>query len=199
MALENGGGIDAAHNVNSFYNSLSGVSSTVIVGAVTETKLAGAKLFISAVPDDPFTPSEIGALENLLAGGGSVFFLGESAVGGWPSRNGYINDALFALGSEMSILPNSTIAVSETATGSQIATNPLTAGVSTFTYVVPSAVDGGTTLFFGPQMQPFVAYEGTVIPIPPTIWLFGSSVLGLIGIARLGLTGIRSARTPTAQ
>jgi hypothetical protein len=183
--LENGGGIQSSSNVNDFYNSLSGVSSNVIVGTVTDITLVGVDLFVSAVPDDAYTASEITALDSLLAGGGSIFFLGENSNGGWPLRNGYINDALSVLGSGLSIIPDSIFGTGiETATGAQIATDPLTDGVTTFTYGVPSEVSGGTHLFLGTAMQPFVAYEQTVIPIPPAVWLFGSGLLGLAGIAR---------------
>jgi hypothetical protein len=150
VALEEHSGIHAADNVNAFYNSLPGLSSTVIDGPVTNAALAGTDLFISAIPSDAFTTSEITAMDQFLAAGGSIFFLGDNEVGSvGVVRNGYIKDALAALGSELTIVPNSTFGtVLETATGSQIADDPLTAGITSFSYLVPSQVGGGTTLFF---------------------------------------------------
>jgi hypothetical protein len=171
-------------NVNTFYNGLSGVSSTLITGTVTESHLTGADLFV-AQPYDAFNSSELTVLANFITDGGSIFFIGENGAGGWPVLNGYINDALVAFGSQLRIVPDSTFGTGvETATGSQIANDPLTAGVNSFSYLVPSEVSGGTTLFFGAEAQPFVAYEGAFVPVPAAAWLFGSGLLGLIGIAR---------------
>ena len=39
---------------------------------------------------------------------------------------------------------------------------------------------GGSTWYFNP------AISGTVVPVPAAVWLFGSGLLGLIGIARRG-------------
>ncbi len=57
-------------DVNTFYNSLTGVTSTVISGTITS--LAGYNLFVAPLPDHSFTTSELTVLGNFLAGGGAV-------------------------------------------------------------------------------------------------------------------------------
>jgi hypothetical protein len=167
--------------VNTFYNTVPGVTSTMITGTVTSAQLTGAKLFVSSLPDDPFTSAEISVFSTFLSGGGSIFFLGENQA--FPTYNGYINNALAALGSGMSIIAPDFDYGYHTATGPQIAVDPFTTGVSTFTYAAPSTVSGGTQIFFGTGGQPFVAYEG-VVPIPTSMLLLGSGLLGLGGWRR---------------
>ena len=53
-----------------------------------------------------------------------------------------------------------------------------------------TAIDGDASLQFSlePYMGPFsyhaVKWEATVVPIPSAVWLFGSGLIGLIGVAR---------------
>ena len=166
--------------VNTFYNNLPGVTSAVISGFISDADLAGVDLFVSPLPTDSFTVDEVASLDNLLSGGGTVFFLGDHA--GSVTTNEIINDLLLDLGSSISILSDTTFdsGVWTTATGIQIAANPLTAGVPTFTYNTPSQLNGGTNLFLGSELQPFVvAEEVASVPEPTTIFLL---VIGLFGI-----------------
>lgn len=171
----NNDGFDA---LNDHYNSLGGVTSTVFNGAITAGQLAGSDLFISFLPNDAFTGAELTAMGDFYNGGGSIMFFGEHE--GFSDENDRINAALGALGSSMSIISNtffdSGYHTATTGNG-QIEADPLTAGVTTFTYAAPSEamVAGGTTLFTGtaPEFDPFVAYEsnngGPVIPEPGTL------------------------------
>jgi hypothetical protein len=172
-------------DVNSYYNSLTGVSSTLITGMVTDALLSGVDLFVASLPDDAFTSSEISAFSNFLLGGGTLFFLGENSF--FTDQNAYINQALSALGSNLQIQNDAFDLGFHTATGSQIATDPFTAGVTTFTYAAPSQVplvSGGTSLFYGTGGQSFVAYEGAPIPEPSTMFLFGFGLIGLFALGR---------------
>ena len=174
-----------AQSVNSFYSTLPGKTSTLVTGTITDAQLVGVDLFVSPDPIDSFTANEITTFENLLAQGGSIFFIGDHA--GAISTNQIINDALTSLNSGMSIMPNSSfdIAAWHTAVGPQIATDSFTTSIQTLTYNAASQVDGGTYLFFGSEGQPFVTYNTcNPVPIPGAIWLLGSGLFGLVTIRR---------------
>ncbi len=171
-------------DVDSYYNSLSGVTSNVFTGTVTSASLSGVDLFVASLPDNAFTGAEISVLSNFLGAGGSLFFLGENS--NFATANSYINAALSALGSSMSIQNDHFDAGFQIATGTQIATDPFTAGINTFSYACPSQVlvSGGKALFYGTDNQAFVAYEGASVPEPATMLLFGTGLLGLAGFSR---------------
>lgn len=162
--------------INDFYDSLAGVSSSLIAGTVTAASLAGVDLFVAPAPDDAFTAAEIAALNDFLAAGGTVFFLGENSSSEFVTANSAINAALLALGSDLQIVPDVFDAGFNQAL---IAADPLTAGVTTLSFAAPSQVSGGTTLFSGTQGQPFVAYQ--TVPEPATLTLLG---LGLAVVSR---------------
>jgi len=178
-----GGGTSLfAENIDNFYNSLSGVSSSIVTSGttITDASLAGSDMFISVLPENNYLASELSAMSSFLTGGGSIFFLGEN--GGFDVYNSIINDSLLGLGSSMSILLGTTFDGGfHLATGSQIATDPLTAGVTEFSYAAPNevSINGGTSLFFGTQGQAFVSYESASVPEPSIIALLS---LGLVGI-----------------
>jgi hypothetical protein len=160
-----------------YYNSLTGVTASVFTGTVTASQLSGVDLFVSILPGDDFTAAEISVMQSYLYGGGDIFFAGEH--GGFASYNARINGALSGIGSSLSIFDAVVDDGYHTATGAQIATDPYTAGVTTFTYAASSQVLGGTTLFYGTGGQPFVTYE--VVPIP------GAVLLGMLGLSAVGI------------
>lgn len=164
-----------------YYNSLTGVTATVFTGSVTAAQLSGVDLFVSILPGDDFTAAEIDVMESYLYGGGDIFFVGEHESS-FTAYNARINNALSGMGTSLLIVNDIFDAGYHTATGSQIATDPYTAGVSTFTYAAPSQVPvitGGTELFYGSEMQPFVSYE--VVPVP------GAILLGILGLSVAGV------------
>jgi hypothetical protein len=168
--------------VNDYYNSVGGVTSSLHAGAVTAGSLSGINLFVSILPASAFSAAEIAALAGF---GGDIFFIGENAA--FPTQNGNINAALSGLGSSMTVLNATFDAGFNSATGSQIAADPYTAGITLFRYAAPSeiSVTGGTALFFGKGAQPFVAYDKGSQTVPET-----ASVL-LVGLGIAGLSLIR--------
>ena len=169
--------------LNDFYNGLDGVSSSIVSAPITNSTFSGVNLFVSSLPTQVFSQGAISFMSSFLDTGGAIMFLGDW---GDTTGNAAINDALINLGSTMRLLGTTVDLHWHTATGDQIATDPLTTGVSTLSYGAASevVVSGGTALFYGTGAEPFFAYETSTVPIPPSVWLFGSGLLGLIGVAR---------------
>jgi hypothetical protein len=158
-------------NISAFYNTLPGVTATTIIGTVNAAGLSGVNLFLSAIPDDSFTGSEISAMNGLLSNGGSIFFLGENS--NFPTQNGFINSALAGLGIGMSIGADTNESGSATVNGAQIsATSAFTSGVTTFTYAAPSQVSGGVPLIYNVNHLPIIEVNvDRSVPEPSNIVL----------------------------
>jgi hypothetical protein len=167
-------------DINTYYNSLAGVTSTLVAGPISAATLAGVNLFVGVLPN-AFSAAELTALSNFLAGGGTVFFLGENSNAVFTAANNAINAALVALGSGMSIVPDNFDAGFNNAT---IAADPFTSGVASFRYAAPSGVAAGTQIFFGTEQRAFVTYESTGrVPEPGTLALLGLA-FGALGAWR---------------
>jgi hypothetical protein len=173
--------------INSFYNSVAGVTSTIQSGSVTSASLAGVNLFVSAIPANPFAASEIAALSSFSLAGGSIFLLGD-AGGFTPTPDANLNLLLSGLGSTLQIVPDDIDAGFHTVGSSHIAADPLTAGVTSFTYTFVSQVSGGTTLFTASGDQTFIARSaavvGTGVPEPFTLSIFGAGLAGAAAMRR---------------
>jgi len=182
---ENTSFISSASAINAHYNSLSGVNSTLDSSgsAITAASLAGVDLFLSIMPSNNYTASEISALSDFLDGSGTVFFLGDAdAVDfGVDDR---INAALASLGSSIS-LDHSSID-GQFGTTTSIDSDPLTSGVSSFTYAFTNTVSGGTSLIRSRNDQGlvFIAYDAPtqVVPEPSSLALLCMGGLTLCGV-----------------
>lgn len=175
--------VDSASAINNFYNTQGGVTSSLVNTGTTinDALLTGVDLYISMLPSDDYTTQELNALSAYLSGGGTVFFMGERE--GIDAPNIRINNALTLLGSNMSIIDASLDLGFTTTTN--IDPDPLNAGVSSFTFAASSAALGGTSLIHSTNNTTIIAYEDLAeVPVPAAIWLFGSSLLGFMGIAR---------------
>lgn len=134
--------------INNFYNGLPGHSSTLYgPGVQLDTiNLAGVELLWAVQPADAYTAAEITAMQNFLAGGGRIAFMGEHGTFA-PQENARINLALAALGSNISIIPNVVVDGgfrSASVADGQILSHPLTTGVNTYQYAAfdPLTVSG---------------------------------------------------------
>jgi hypothetical protein len=162
-------GINQLAVTNTFYNGQSGVTSSIVLGPITASLLAGTNLFIDDLPDAALTAGEVTALKGFLAGGGSVFFIGE--YGGFSqgtAANAAINSNLVALGSGMSLQGNFDLGVFTATTGNgQILSSTLSVGVSSFVYAAAGGVTGGQKIFLTSGLTTaFVAAEFQGRPSP---------------------------------
>jgi len=161
--------------VSAFYDSLPGVTATTIVGTVDAAALAGANLFVSAIPDDAFSSAETAALRSFVQAGGTVFFLGENE--GFPANNAYINDAMAALGVDLRIAGSDDTGGYLSVGPANILADPATAGVTSFTYAAGSVVAGGKPLVLNQAGNPEVAVSSVPLPGALIFALSGGMVL----------------------
>jgi hypothetical protein len=159
----------SAANINQFYSSLPGKTCTLMTGTIGPQQLAGVQLLVLAVPDRSFTSSEAAAIKSFYAGGGSIFLLGEATAESIPF--GPATDAsINALLAQMSVPLSLGITLIDPglndATGSQIISDPLTAGVTLFRYGATTNVNGGKSLFLASGNTPMVTY----VPEPALLY-----------------------------
>jgi hypothetical protein len=180
-------------NIANYYNGLPGVTATQTT-ATSVTSLAGVNLFITILPQAAYSADEISAMSSFLSGGGTLFFIGESSgYSGGGVADPIITSTLSALGSTMTMSGNDGSFYSRNAV---VVSNPLTAGVGTFTYGFTSFVSGGTALFDtnpgAAQGSPFVEVQtvGGTSTTPEPV----SEVLTLGGLAGLGLLARRKKK-----
>lgn len=170
-----------ANDINNFYNSVAGVTSSILAGAVTAASLTGVELFISPATLHDYTPAEIAVLGAFLAGGGSVMLMAEH--NGFLPQTAIVNSVLAGLGSGISVVPAFELCGLNVLSGAQIAAHPLNAGIDQMQMGCTSQVLGGTALFLTRPGFVMAAIEGeqSVIPEPATLSLLG---LGLAVAAR---------------
>jgi hypothetical protein len=166
----------ATVSMDTFFDSIEGVSSSTFSGTITSAVLNGVDLFVSALPQNAYSTDEIASMAGFLGAGGTLFLIGENDdfVQG-PRANGHINAALLALGSEIRIVD--AFLDPGVITTLNIEIDPLNAGVTSFSYGAASGVTGGTPLIRSLDASgrvPFVAYQR--VPEPE------ASLLALLGV-----------------
>lgn len=162
------------------YNGFAGVTATTFDTDITAGALAGADLLVVLGRSNAFSATEIGLVRNFLVGGGRVLLAGESANIGF-SANANINSLLAGLGSSIRLNQVTEGIGDQFATGNEIISHPLTAGITSFGYGRTTTVSGGTTLFLNDDGNAFVAIDA-VVPEPQT-WALMISGFGLAGAA----------------
>lgn len=135
---------ESRNNINTFYNSLSGVSSSFI-GEISTTSLANVDLFWALQPQASYTGSELTAMADFLAMGGRIAFMGEHGTFA-PNENNRINEALTFLGADVQIQNIVVDANFRTASvgDGQILNHPLTQGVDSYRYAAFAPLIPGT-------------------------------------------------------
>jgi hypothetical protein len=175
----------AGAEINEFYSSLSGVTSTLLAAGATVTAadLAGKNLFLAPAPD-AFTAAEIAAIGAFVGSGGSLYIMGDGTL---PSLSANINALLAGIGSSLSLGITDFDDGAQTASGAEIVANALTSGVLSFNYGATVLVSGGSPLFLTNGLQPFVAVEGAPATVPQaaTVLLLVSAALVTLGITRV--------------
>jgi len=180
---------EAEAAIAAYYTGLGDTVVQVAAGSVTAATLTGANLFISDLNDTGFPGAEVSAISSLLSGGGTALFEGEFTPYD-AGADALINAALSALGSTMSLNQDEQDCGFQTATGSQIGSTPLDAGISAFGYGCVSTVTGGTAVFSTIAGPAFMAEQTTTTatPEPSTVVLtLGGGFLMMIGRRRCGI------------
>ena len=175
---------------NSFYNSIAGVSSTLTSSPITAANLAGIDLFLSGARRATYSASEIAALLEFSQAGGTILVEGDGT--NFESINATADGLLLGLGSGLSIVTAGLDSGYRTATGDHIIADPLTAGVSSFTYAYTSVVvSGGSKLFTTENGSTFVATNVAPAVATPEPGTLASAASGLVA---LGFYGYRRSR-----
>ncbi|CAD5373422.1 exported hypothetical protein [Rubrivivax sp. A210] len=156
VLIQSGAGVMLTTDLNAYFNSLSGVTSSVIGDAapLSAAALAGVDLFIgeAMASTDSYSAGELSALTAYVTGGGTAFLAAEN--NGFAAAIAAVNAAAANMGSTMSV----SAAQIEggcglvTASGAQLA-GSLMAGVSSFSWGCGSRVNGGTTELFASNLS----------------------------------------------
>jgi hypothetical protein len=170
-----------AHSVDldTYYEGLAGVTTTVSNAPVDSSLLSGVDLMVVAPGFSTaldYTAAEVLALATYLDGGGKILMVAEGDPD--PVLDSY-NDFLDGLGSSIDI---GNPRISDRVLHG-IAADPLTAGVSTFSFIAYNPLTGGTSLVTGDEGTTLVAVEGAATGVSEP----SAALLLVFGIAGLGV------------
>ena len=186
-------------NLANFYRETAGVDVVQTAGDITTDILAGTGLLVLQFRNDAFAGDEMMAIERYVRSGGSLLLVGEASIinSTLPApaftegsqANAIANGLLAGIGSSIRLNDDTIGIVAPTvATGAAIASDPLTAGVTSFRYGAATSVSGGKALFFAPDasgtLKPFFATEmlDAIAVVPePTTWAMMIVGVGLVG------------------
>ena len=170
-------------SLNTYYNSLAGVSTSSTSSSITSGLLSTYDLLVldfGFTSNAVFTAQEVTALTSFMNAGNNVIFFGET---GYSAGVTNFNNILTDIGSSIRFTNDKT--PGGYATSTDIATTVLTTGVSSVKYAWASYLTGGTSLVKH-NNRSIIASEGTfhqvnaTIPEPSSLAIFA---LGIIGLA----------------
>lgn len=168
-------------DIRNFYNTLTGVTATNL-DIIESDSLLGVDLFVIVTPASEYSDQEADAIGDFLDSGGTLLLAGDPA-GTIAPNVGFVNELLSDLGVAISLIDQSLEVGSQTATGAQLANNPLTAGIVSLSYGAAAPVVGGTALINLQDGRPFMAVLGEEtmpeVPIPAAAFLFAPVLVAL--------------------
>ncbi len=161
------------------YNTFSGVKATTFPAEISANALRGADLLVILGREFSYSADEIAAVGSFLSAGGNVLLTGESANIGFAS-NAFTNALLAGVGSSIRLGQVTEGIGDQFATGSEIAADELTNGVTSLGYGRTTTVTGGKTLFFNDSGNAFIAAEQIGAVPEPATWAMMLAGFGMI-------------------
>ena len=168
--LNDSGDLGLMQSVTPFYGAAWAAVGTAYFDTVSAPILDGNTA--ENVPTNGTLPTDFGALTQTATddGGGNYTWAGTAAQGVF-SYNFTLGTGMVAWGTLFNWNNNAGIpvlAIMDCGTGA-----PGEACIGT-----------GTPMQTGPFLNQAPAFSGTVVPVPAAVWLMGSGLLGLVGVAR---------------
>lgn len=146
---------------------------------VTDEALSDVELAVVLSPTRLFTVDEAQAINRLLVSGGNLLaFMDGTQSAGLP----FVADLLNKLNVDLVHVPSIVDWGSQAATGSRIASHPLTAGVESFSYGGATPVSGGVPLFSAINGESLAA--AVFVPEPASVSLLAAGTIALCAAPR---------------
>ena len=176
------GNFSPSGSLNTFFNGLAGTVSTLSTSELDGSTLAGLDLLfleLGAFAANPYSASEILAINNFVASGGNLGIVAEPVGTGLGSVNTLLSD----LGTSFSLDTHTNTTGQGTGPTTVLPTS-LTVGVLSYSLLTFNPINGGIAAVQQNSLTG-VAFESVaVIPVPAAIWLFGTGLVGFAAISR---------------